>query len=339
MLFHPVSIGIQELSDRELNEDLENLQKAGPFALGKHAAYFNGRIPGQKKYLVYSDIRRIFKRIAMTKGGFTGKGIFSSMAYIAALLPDGSERQFRVNTEEEADAFLREFHKLCPTVPTVSKKSEEKIAAAKKAQAEKLLPKLTPEASSEIAELEKARKYLEEKPAIPAALSRSASGKRSIDQMNPAYRYLVFCMLAGGMICCLWGAAALLRDSRTGIYPLMIGAALLLFSLTSRILPFGRSSPRYAARCWEEALSASRAYVDAYGGSFPLPCQYAHPAALTRMIRSIREGRAQTAAEASELLKEDLRAATSDVTVSQEEYDEITAIKPMYLLCGYRDEL
>ena len=57
------------------------------------------------------------------------------------------------------------------------------------------------------------------------------------------------------------------------------------------------------------------------------------------MIRSIREGRAQNAAEAAELLKADLKAATSDVTVSQEEYDEITAIKPMYLLCGYSDTL
>ena len=44
------------------------------------------------------------------------------------------------------------------------------------------------------------------------------------------------------------------------------------------------------------------------------------------------------AAEAYEVMKKDLQAINSDVTVSQVEYDEITAIKPMFLLCGYREE-
>ena len=56
------------------------------------------------------------------------------------------------------------------------------------------------------------------------------------------------------------------------------------------------------------------------------------------MIRVIREGRAQTVEEAYEVMKKDLQAINSDVTVSQVEYDEITAIKPMFLLCGYREE-
>jgi hypothetical protein len=72
--------------------------------------------------------------------------------------------------------------------------------------------------------------------------------------------------------------------------------------------------------------------------AFPLPAQYAHPATIDRMIRVIREGRAQTVEEAYEVMKKDLQAINSDVTVSQVEYDEITAIKPMFLLCGYREE-
>ena len=57
------------------------------------------------------------------------------------------------------------------------------------------------------------------------------------------------------------------------------------------------------------------------------------------MIRVIREGRAQSVQEAWEVMKADLKAINSDVTVSQTEYDEIVAIKPMFLLCGYEDTI
>ena len=71
-------------------------------------------------------------------------------------------------------------------------------------------------------------------------------------------------------------------------------------------------------------------------GKFPVPPQYAHPVVLTRMIRIIREGRAQTAAAALEVLKTDLQALNSSVQVEQEEYDEVVTIKPMFLLSGYQ---
>ena len=57
------------------------------------------------------------------------------------------------------------------------------------------------------------------------------------------------------------------------------------------------------------------------------------------MIRVIREGRAEDINAAWDIMKSDLKAINSDVTVSQTEYDEITAIKPMFLLCEYKDAL
>ena len=56
----------------------------------------------------------------------------------------------------------------------------------------------------------------------------------------------------------------------------------------------------------------------------------------TRMIRILREGRAQSADEALEVLKSDLKALNADVQVSQEEYDEVVAIKSMFLLSDYQ---
>ena len=64
--------------------------------------------------------------------------------------------------------------------------------------------------------------------------------------------------------------------------------------------------------------------------------RYAHPIVLERMIRSIREGRAKTCEEALEVVKEDLRKLNRSVKVSQEEYDEVVVVKPMFLVSDYR---
>jgi len=61
-----------------------------------------------------------------------------------------------------------------------------------------------------------------------------------------------------------------------------------------------------------------------------------HGAATTRCFRILREGRAQSADEALEVLKSDLKALNADVQVSQEEYDEVVAIKSMFLLSDYQ---
>ena len=49
----------------------------------------------------------------------------------------------------------------------------------------------------------------------------------------------------------------------------------------------------------------------------------------------MRTGRAQTAEEALQLLKEDLQKLNASVTVEQEEYDEIIVIKPLFLVMNY----
>ena len=55
-----------------------------------------------------------------------------------------------------------------------------------------------------------------------------------------------------------------------------------------------------------------------------------------RMIRILREGRAQSIAEAMDVLKSDLKALTADVQVEQEEYDEVVVIKPLFLVSNYQ---
>ena len=52
--------------------------------------------------------------------------------------------------------------------------------------------------------------------------------------------------------------------------------------------------------------------------------------------RQIEEGRAENVKESFEELKRGLKAANSSVEVSQKEYEEIIAIKPMFLLEDYK---
>ena len=53
------------------------------------------------------------------------------------------------------------------------------------------------------------------------------------------------------------------------------------------------------------------------------------------MIRAIEEGRAVSMDEALDTVKNDLKKINSDVTVEQDEYDEIVSIKPMFLNFDY----
>lgn len=53
------------------------------------------------------------------------------------------------------------------------------------------------------------------------------------------------------------------------------------------------------------------------------------------MIDIIAQERTRSAAEALELLKQDLKAMNSSVELEQEEYDEVMAIKPMFLVRDY----
>ena len=53
------------------------------------------------------------------------------------------------------------------------------------------------------------------------------------------------------------------------------------------------------------------------------------------MQEIMREERAKTIPESLQVLKSDLKALNSDVVVEKEEYDEIVAIKPMFLVMDY----
>ena len=80
MLFHPAQLGLAHLDKATLEADKKACKKIGPCGVGKKALYLNSFYIDRRYYLPYGSISRVFKRVAMSSGGFTGKGMFASMA-------------------------------------------------------------------------------------------------------------------------------------------------------------------------------------------------------------------------------------------------------------------
>lgn len=343
MIFAPVAIAEHKMTVEDLRSDIKNCVRTGPCGIGEKAVYLNSFFIDRRYYVMWQDIRRVFKRVAMSRGGFTGKGVFGSIPYLVVLLKDGRERQCNFKYEEEVDSFLSIVRTQHPEIPTMSEKAQARMEEERAREEARYVKDLTPQAQESIEELRRAEAYLERKPEIPAFLSVTAKEKRITDRMNPWYRYaaLAIFMLAVGSV--LFGIYAVIHHQGYAVYFVLFGMAFIFYTMSAQVLPTGRNNRRYADARWREALRRSGKYISRYAGggavsTFPLPAQYAHPAAIDRMIRVIREGRAQTVEEAYDIMQNDLQAINSDVTVSQKEYDEITAIKPMFLLCGYRKD-
>ncbi len=338
MLFAPRLIGMTPLDEETLAADKKACAKIGPCGVGEKAVYMGGKYIDRGFYVTYGDIRRIFKRVAMSKGGFTGKGMFGAIAYLVVQMKDGREKQSYFKREDEVDRLLAVIEREHPELPTHSEAAERKLREAEEAERARYLKTLSPEAAAAVAELRGAQERLAGSGALCDKLAFAARQKRVIDAISPAYRFAALAIFLLGTGTTALGVHMLLtgRD-RAGLVT-VFGFAAIFLAISTRVLPTGRSNKRYAQAEWDGALAAMR---EALRGeeNFPVPPQYAHGVVLERMIRVLREGRAMSVPEAYAVMKEDLKALNADVTVTQKEYDEVVLIKPLFLLCGYSDEI
>ena len=206
-------------------------------------------------------IRRVFKRVAMSRGGFTGKGVFGSIPYLVVLLKDGRERQCNFKYEEDVDSFLSIVRTRHPEIPTMSEKAQARMEEERAREEARYVKDLTPQAQESIEELRRAEAYLERKPEIPAFLSVTAKEKRITDRMNPWYRYaaLAIFLLAVGSV--LFGIYAVIHHQGYAVYFVLFGMAFIFYTMSAQVLPTGRNNRRYADARWREALRRSGKYA------------------------------------------------------------------------------
>ena len=310
-MFTPVKLGNTTLPPEVLKADKKSCKRYGPCGVGEQALYLNSFFIDRRYYVALESVRRVFKRVAMSKGGFTGKGAFGSIPYLVVELDDGSQKQCNFKHEEDVDLLLAHMARVCPDIPRHSVEAERRLR--EKAERE-------------------AKRLLEEYPEQTAKLSTAAKAKRVNDRSNPAYRWVALAIIVAGIAAVVYGILALIRGENVGVYFALFGLAAIFFFSGAHVLPTAKNNKKAIAQEWERSISDVAALLPE---DFPVPARYAHPVVLQRMIRVLREGRAQSVGEALNVMKKDLKALNASVQVEQEEYDEVVAIKPMFLLWDY----
>ena len=334
MIFKPKRLGVVSLPEQTLAADKKSCKRFGPCGIGETAIYLNSFYLDRRFYVPIASVRRVFKRIAMSKGGFTGRGVFAAIPYLVVEYDDGAQKQCNFKREEDVDGFLEYMAMIRPDIPRHSVEAERRLREKAEREAARYLKELTPQAKVSWDELEDAKRMLAQAPDKSLRLARAAKNKRRNDQANPAYKWVALAIVIAGVLALAYGLYTLLSKDTSGIYYTLIGLAGIFFFSGAQVLPTAKNNRRIIDREWESALCGLRDYLE--GESFPVPPQYAHPVVLDRMIRILREGRAQSADEALEVLKKDLQELNSSVQVEQEEYDEVVQIKPIFLLCEYK---
>ena len=338
MIFKPAQLGLAKLDAQTLETDKKSCKKIGPCGVGKKALYLNSFYIDRRYYLPYGSIQRVFKRVAMSAGGFTGKGMFASMAYLVVEYDGGKQKQCNFKDERDVDALLEVLAKEQPQIKLLSEAGE---AAVEKKQAEKAarkLPQLSKEAERTVGDLKRAGDYLAKKPELAQELSAAERRKRAQLKSKPVYKYVALIISLFGVVAAAYGIHCLLSHTGNyGIYFALFGfAAIFLFS-SYNMMPTARNNHNAIMKRAERAEAAMAEYIKAYPGSnFPVPSTYAHPVVLKQMRDAVEEGRAVTAAEALDAVKHRLQEVNADVQVEQEEFDEIVQIKAMFLNHDYQ---
>ena len=338
MIFKPAQLGMAKLDQQELVEDRKSCKKIGPCGVGKKALYLNSFYIDRRYYLPYGSISRVFKRVAMSSGGFTGKGMFASMAYLVVEYDGGKQKQCNFKDERDVDKLLEVLAKEQPQIPLLSEAGEQALQKKEAEKAARKLPELTDEAKHSVTVLRKAKEYLEEKPELAEELSAAERRKRAQLQSKPVYRYVALAIFVIGIVSAAYGLYAVTNHvGNYGIYFALFGfAAIFLFS-SYNMLPTARNNNNAIMKRADKAEAAMAEYVKHYpNGAFPVPSCYAHPIVLKQMTDAIEEGRAVTVPEALDAVEKRLQALNADVQVEQEEYDEVVVIKAMFLNHDYQ---
>ena len=338
MIFKPAQLGLARLDKQELEQDKKSCRKIGPCGVGKKALYLNSFYIDRRYYLPYGSISRVFKRVAMSSGGFSGKGVFASMAYLVVEYDGGKQKQCNFKDERDVDKLLEVLAREQPQIHLLSAAGEQALQKKAEEKAARKLPELSDEARHSVSVLQKAKEYLEAKPALSEELSAAQRRKRAQLQSKPVYRYVALAIFVLGIAAAGYGLYSVFSHTGNyGIYFALFGfAAIFLFS-SYNMLPTAHNNNNAIMKRAEKAEAAMADYVKHYPhGAFPVPSWYAHPVVLKQMTDAVEEGRAVTVPEALEAVKTRLKSLNADVQVEQEEYDEVVLIKAMFLNHQYQ---
>lgn len=199
-MWKPVRLGQVSLPEGELLADKKACRRFGPCGVGEKALYLNSFYFDRRFYVPYSSVSRVYKRVAMSKGGFSGKGMFATIPYLVVEYDGGQEKQCIFKREEDVDLLLDAVKERCPGLPLLSAAAEERLKKKEAERAAKVKSDLPEEVKQEIALLEKADSYLQKRPELSVHLSRVARKKRSFQLAGSGYYKAAAAMLLLGVL-------------------------------------------------------------------------------------------------------------------------------------------
>ena len=243
MLFKPARLGGAALDPDALAADKKNCKKFGPCGVGEKALYLNSFYIDRRYYVTYPAVTRVFKRVAMSQGGFSQKGIFASIPYLVVEYAGGRQKQCTFKYEEQVDQMLDCIGRAPPEIKLVSAAAEARLARREQERAARKKPELTHEAQRSLRALEDAAGYLDQKPELAQELSKAARRKRAYLCSKPSYRWVALAITVLGLVSLLFGVATILQGTGSfGVYFALFGlAAIFMFSGVS-VLPTARNN-------------------------------------------------------------------------------------------------
>lgn len=337
MLFQPKALSTQLLNDLVLEKDKKECKKYGPCGVGKRALYLGGFLLDRSSYIPLQAVDRAYKQVAISRGGLTGKGIFGSIPYLVVEYDSGKVHKSKFKWEEDIDRLLGRIHDLYPDIPLRSLAAQKKIDEEAAVMKSRLKKHISDKARKTVAKLDEASEYLEQYPGIYRELALASKAKRSNDLTNPFYKWVATAIFLMAIAVAVFGLFIMLtKRGNFGLYFLLMGLAFVMLFAGANVLPTKRTNAKAIQARLQRARKRMQECLDDYEDTFPLPARYCHPLALRRMKREVLEGRAETPEEALNIMKEDFKAVNSSVTVYMREYEEIVAVKPMFLIENYK---
>ncbi|MGI6177474.1 MAG: ATPase P [Eubacterium sp.] len=335
-MFKPSLIGVNELSPEALEEDRTNALKIGKCGVGEKALYLNSFYISRRYYVKYEDVARVFKQVAMSRGGFTGKGVFGSMPYFVVQMKNGETVRCNFKYENQVDDILEVISREHPEIPTRSVKAEKRLREEIEAEEAKYLKELSPDAQDTVDYLTECRDYLLDRRELSDRLSAAAKEKRIVDNITPTYKIMAVAIILIAVVLAAFGFYALITHKSSGMYFLLFAFAIIMMVAATQVLPTRTRNKDAMQAEWDAAVKALDDYIKEGADDFPVPARYAHPIVIDRMIRVVREGRATDEKQAFDVMVDDLKKLNSSVTVTQKEYDEVITVKPLFMVSNYQ---
>lgn len=350
-MLKPRLVGLTPLDPQILHQDRKSCQKIGPLGLGDRALYLNQWILDRTAYIAYEDLTRAYKRVAMSKGAYTKKGVFATLSYLVLVLTTGKTVVTRLKYEADIDSFLLALKERRPELPTVYEKADaategagvaaeearilaEKVGAGISRETTVSEEDLSPLARKTLLQLRKAQKYMEDDPSWANRLVYRAKEVRRLSQLPLTYYYGGLAVGALALVLTGAGVWGRLHQLTWTLYLILLGASLLVFVIASQVLRTGPFHRARAEAAWQEAVAQMADFLQGFGKDFPLPPTLAHPLVLVWMERTVLSNSANTPAQALQLVTASLQAMDASVTVSETTYQEVTTIKPLFLVSG-----